>query len=123
MMFTQLTPEDVADTIRKATEHSWESGLLAVMMIAAMVALVWLVRTWLNQAAAREKEMGLRITALEEFNRTELRNVATQGHAAIERNTAALDKLNDVLEARPCFWSKEKQAEILRVYSVSSPPK
>ena len=122
MMLAQITPEQAADVLKTATEHSWESGLLAFMMLAALVALVWLVRTWLNQASVREKDMSLRITALEDFNRVELKAIAVQGQSAIERNTSALEKLNEVLEARPCFWSKEKQAEIMRTYKMNPSP-
>jgi hypothetical protein len=129
MMTAQITPEQAGEVLQKAAEHSWESGLLAFMMLTSLVALVWLVRTWLNQASMREKEMGVRITALEDFNRVELKVIAVQSNAvivesnsAIERNTVALKTLVDVLTNRPCFWSADKQAEIMSRYTLKPPP-
>lgn len=109
-----VSPEDIAEVIKAASNKSWEATMLAVIMIAAICCLAWFVRSWMNQATGREERMANRIDALETQLVTTLKEIAAGMQRAIEQNTAAFNKLNDLLADHPCLWSPERQKEFMR---------
>jgi hypothetical protein len=108
-----ITIEQLDAIVKAAASRSWEAGALCAFMAICVMGVVWLVKTWLNQAYSREERMAKRIDALEDFIRTELRTVATKCQEALDRNTAATNDLVKALADRVCFWDAAHQDHLL----------
>lgn len=114
---------EASEVVRGAISHGWEAGLLAIVMVSAMGALSWVVKSWMNQAAAREnsmrieggereKRLGTRVDELENYIRVDLKEVAIQSREALERNTAAVTGLMTALQDRPCLLETEELCRV-----------
>lgn len=100
------TPDDAARVIERAAQTSWEAGLLALVFVASIAGLTWLLKTVLATASRREERMAARIDKLEDVQRTDLREL-------VAANTKAIVELTVALHARPCFWSEDHQAQFM----------
>lgn len=103
-------PPGTEEAIRAATSKGWEAVMVAVVMIAFMIAFSWVARTWF----IREERMAKRIDVLEDFIRTELKELAVKCQASLDANTQAMANLSAVFNQRPCFFSDEKQESLLK---------
>jgi hypothetical protein len=111
-----MDPNGAVDAVQKAAGQSWEAAMLAVIIVSSLGFLVWLVKQWLAEAGKREDRMSRRIDILEEFQRTQLTNLAVQCREAVDRNVAAFDRLVATLADRPCLHPElfEQQQAALR---------
>lgn len=100
MLFCQVP--DPTKVIEAATNAGWAFGLLATVMIAFMLALGWIIKTWMNQAFVREDRMAEEIKGLQTFIQTRLAQV-------LEANTAATTALREMLGTKPCLWERERE--------------
>lgn len=98
---------DPTEIVKAATAVSWTYGLLVITFIAAMSSLVWLVRSWINQAGTRETALTARLVAIEDFQRNEMTSLAVESKVALVANTAALIALTDRLKDCPCATNGE----------------
>ena len=87
--------------IQNASKSGWEAMAVAFVLCSALAFLVWLVRTWLMEAARREDRMAKRIDALEDFQR----NTLTE---TIKANSLAVQELTQMLKRRPCLLPEDK---------------
>jgi len=90
-------PPGTEEAIKAATTRGWEAAMVAVIMIAFMIAFSWIAKTWF----IREERMAKRIDVLEDFIRTELKELAVSCRASLDANTQALSNLMAVFHQRP----------------------
>ncbi len=96
---------DAAEEIvaKAAGEGGWLAALVAVVLLGAMVALVWLVRMWVTQSTDRELRLGTRIDKIEDERYAQVTALAVSVKAALEQNTAALERQTEALRTKPCL--------------------
>lgn len=96
---------DTAEEIitRAAGEGGWLAALVAVVLLGAMVALVWLVKMWVVQSTDRELRLGARIDKIEDERYAQVTALAVSVEKALEQNTAALDRQTEALKTKPCL--------------------
>lgn len=119
MLFAQIPGADEA--IAAASRSGWEAVVLVVVMLTCVGFLVYVVRTIMAQALAREERLSKRIDALEEFIRTTL-VTALQDNTKAMLNTSvqaaeSTKALSDLIESlhttRLCFATGEHQARLI----------
>lgn len=113
--------EGAAEAISEASRHSYEAVIVALVVLAAMVALSWLVKTWMVESEGREKRMGDRITRLEDIIQQTLTTLVKESTEAIRltsQSTSELrmvvKELHDALLQRPCLLDGEEIIDKLR---------
>lgn len=92
------------EAIERATQAGWTEGLVAFILVASLGFLVWLVRTWLGEASARETRLSDRINKLEDARIQSM----IDGNKALTDLAVATDKLVTRLEDRPCFLHSQQ---------------
>ena len=98
-----MNPEPV---IEAAAKHSWEALLATFLAVAVVGLLVWLMKSWSEQAHQREERMAKRIDELENFVRTTLL-------VALQDNSKALIALTTTLNTRACLLDGAGQDRVL----------
>jgi hypothetical protein len=124
MLATLAQIEGAGDVLRKATDSGWMAGAICLLLIVFMGALAWLVRHWIQEAAAREQiqaasgitrenairsesmereqRMAKRIDQLEDFQNTTLINLVAQTHECLEKTTSAIAGLAEAVRSMHC---------------------
>lgn len=87
--------------------------MVAFFCIAVVAMLVWLMRSWSNDAHDREERMAKRIDSLEEFARNTLME-------ALQENSRALLELTSTLKTKPCLMTLGDGEK--RIVSVTRKP-
>lgn len=112
VLLAQIPGADEA--IKTAVGSGYEAVLVAMIVLSGFALFCWAIRGWITQAAARETRQAERITKLEEAINERLFRVAIDSTAATNAVTTALQKLTEALQTtRPCWWSAEKQGQVL----------
>ena len=113
MILCEIDPVGATSTLEKALAHSWEAGLVVLVVVAIGGLFVWLMRQQLSNSEKREERMAKRIDVLEDFQRKELSLMLDHCRSSLDANSAAMEKLNTTLSARPCLWQVEHQQWIM----------
>ena len=120
MILAQIPGADQA--INAAVEQgSWEAVVLVVIMLSCVGFLVYIVRTIMTQAMAREERLAKRIDILEDYIRTSLMQAMKENTQAMlgltVQNTENTKALTDLIEAlhttRICFATGDQQAKLV----------
>lgn len=129
-----LSQTDASEVIQGATGHSWEAGLLALIVVSGFVSFGWMVKILmqrhlsveertLTEARDREMRLATRVTSLEDTVRGELMvlirtNSETMGKVlsaadsicqASNRMILTLERFSAMLEFRPCLLTLAEQ--------------
>ena len=118
-MFPPAQIEGASEAIEAAAKQGSEAVLVAVVLLGALAALSWLVRTCMQQAGGREERMGMRITRLEDQIQTTLMVLVKDTAEALRLTSKSTDdlrevvkELHDALLQRPCLL---EESEVERV--------
>lgn len=108
------------EAVKAATKDGWVAAALVVIMLAICALAGYLIKRILEDSAAREKRMSDRIDKLEAYIQDVLKSTLEKTTKALEDSTSVIqslvsviDKLSGDLNDRPCFWSADKQAEVV----------
>lgn len=111
--------------IQAASQRGYESVVLVVIMLALFTLTGWLVRFWISkateredrfaaQALTREERLSKRVTDLEQLIQDHLLTALGEAAAAMREQVVSSQRLVDALQnTRPCWWTAEKQAEVM----------
>jgi hypothetical protein len=139
---------DPTQVINAATSQGWQSGLLAIIIIIALTSIGWILKHLITTGYEREKTLALRtderetahnkrVSELEDYIKVRLieaiQNYSIMfqsNHDAVLKTqeciltlTNTLLQLNNNISSRPCFWSVEKQVEIIQNITTALKPK
>ena len=131
-----------AEAIQSASREGWEVVLLVVIVLAVCGLSGWLIKTTIADGRTREERIIAdsrareerlsndarshidrltgRVTKLEEYIEQSLMGALKDctGALIVSNQTATnlvlvINELSKALAVRPCFWSPERQAELL----------
>lgn len=111
--------------IQAAAAHGYESVVIVVIMLSVFALTAWLVRFWIQkaveredrnaaQALAREERLAARVTELERLIHEQLMAALKDATLAMREQVSSAQALSQALTTtRPCWWTPEKQGEVL----------
>lgn len=118
-------PPGAEAAIQAASARGWESVVLVVVMLSVFALTGWLVRFWIAkatdredrnaaQALQREERLAARVTELERLIHDQLMHALREATLAMREQVASAQALaNALTTTRPCWWTPEKQGEVL----------
>lgn len=113
VVFAQMPP-GTDKAIEAAANRGYEAVVLVLIVLVVFGLFAWAIRGWITQAQVREERLAKRVTDLENIISTTLIKMATDTTAALNLSSASSAKLTEALvQTRPCWWTPEKQAEVL----------
>lgn len=111
--------------IESAAAHGYEAVVIVVVLLSVMALMAWMVRFWISQATiredrnqsqavAREERLAARVTELERLIHDQLMAALREATLAMREQVTTAQALVQALErTRPCWWTPEKQGEVM----------
>jgi hypothetical protein len=118
-------PPGTDAAIQAAAARGYESVVIVVVMLSVFALTAWLVRFWIQkaveredrnaaQALAREERLAARVTELERLIHDQLMAALKEATLAMREQVSSAQALAQALTTtRPCWWTPEKQGEVL----------
>jgi hypothetical protein len=118
-------PPGTDAAIQAAAARGYESVVIVVVMLSVFTLTAWLVRFWIQkateredrnaaQALAREERLAARVTELERLIHDQLMAALKEATLAMREQVSSAQALAQALTTtRPCWWTPEKQGEVL----------
>jgi hypothetical protein len=118
-------PPGTDAAIAAAAAHGYESVVIVVVMLSVFTLTAWLVRFWIQkateredrnaaQALAREERLAARVTELERLIHDQLMAALKEATLAMREQVTSAQAITQALTTtHPCWWTAEKQGEVL----------
>jgi hypothetical protein len=118
-------PPGTDAAIQAAAARGYESVVIVVVMLSVFTLTAWLVRFWIQkateredrnaaQALAREERLAARVTELERLIHDQLMAALKEATLAMREQVTSAQAITQALTTtHPCWWTAEKQGEVL----------